>query len=496
MTDRRHQPGWAALAGAAGLAAALPLWSSRFLPFQDAPQHLAAVRVIADYGDPFFGFQRFFEIDLGRWQYLGFYLPAALFAKAVGPDAAVRLVLTLVALALPAAAWMLLGAFGRDRRLAVFAPAVFHTAPLYLGFFNFVSSVPATLAVVALAERELRAPSTRRAVLAALAALVLFSLHPSALALALGAAAVLAASAELPLSRRLRGLLPFLPAALLFVGWTGLDLLSQRGAGAGAGGGGVVFPPLREKALDVLRLGNVLAGHADEAFALALGAIWLAAVLVSARGPREARAFRLPLLAGATFAAYLATPAAVGFAGFIHLRALPFLAAVALLSPVLAEGRATNLLCGAAVALQVAYAGTLVTVYRAFDREAEAAQLEQVLAAAAPARRLLALIPEKRSSIVQFAAYTHFGLYYQLARGGRARLNFAEYPWTPVRFRSDPAPPPLRRSWEASPELFDASRDGADADYLLVRGPGPDPGPPFALERRAGRWLLYARAPR
>src|SRR5205814_5521506 len=179
---------WPALCACAALAAVFPLWVGRFLPYQDAPQHLAAIRVLADYHAPGFAFEKWFEIDLLRSQYVGFYLPAALLSRVCGPEVACRLVLSAIALALPAATWMFLRSFGRDVRLAVFAPALFHTAPLYLGFFNFVESIPATIFVIALVERELHAPVRARAALLAVAAVVLLYLHPSALALALGAA--------------------------------------------------------------------------------------------------------------------------------------------------------------------------------------------------------------------------------------------------------------------------------------------------------------------
>ena len=154
---------WPLLVALATAAAIAPFWASELLPYQDAPQHIAAVRVLADYHSPGFAFDRWFELDLGRLQYLGFYLPAAAIARATGPDAAVRIMLSLIAVATSAAFWMLLGAFGRDRRLAVFAPAVFHTTPLYLGFFNFIESIPLALALLALTERELRGPAVRRA---------------------------------------------------------------------------------------------------------------------------------------------------------------------------------------------------------------------------------------------------------------------------------------------------------------------------------------------
>jgi len=185
-------------------------------------------------------------------------LPAAALAKLVGPQTACRIVLTLVVFGLPAACWLLLRAFDRDTRLSVFAPAAFHTVPLYMGFFNFVASVPVAIAAVALVERELRAPSRGRAVLLAAAAAALFWLHPSAVA----------------------------------------------------------------------------------------------------------------------------------------------------------------------------------------DR----ASFEQVLRAAEPGRRLVSLMFQQRSRWFQFDPYMQFGMCYEVERGGRARYNFAEVPWTPIRFRSDAPPVPSRRT--------------------------------------------------
>jgi hypothetical protein len=479
---------WPALCALAAVAAVLPLWGGRFLPFQDAPQHLAAIRVLADYDVPGFAFQRWFEIDLARSQYLGFYLPAALLARALGPEAACRVVLSLIAFALPAASWMFLRSFDRDPRLAVFAPSLFHSAPLYLGFFNFVESIPATILVIALFERELRAPRKGRAAALALAAAALLYLHPSGLALALGAGAVLAASSGAGWQRILRALSTFAPAVALLAAWMAKSLFAQSPRVVGHTG--ATWQPLRDRLLDLLRFWNVLAGHADEAFVAALLLCWLAAALAPGR-PREPRWWRLPILAGCLAAAYLAVPESVGAAGSLHLRAIPLLAFVTLSAPALAPGRITSLLLAAAVALQLAYDARLVAVHRAFDAEAEAPQLEQVLRAAEPGRRLLSLMSDPQSRLVQFQAYQHFGMYYQEERGGRVRRNFAELPWTPVRFRAGTDAVPLPPGWEEHPDWFDPAREGAEADYLLVRGPAPDPKGPFAVKARAGRWTLY-----
>jgi hypothetical protein len=190
--------------------------------------------------------------------------------------------------------------------------------------------------------------------------------------------------------------------------------------------------------------------------------------------------------------AYLATPVGLGYAWYIHTRALPFLAFITLASTVLARRRLTAGLLAAAAALQIGYAARLVALYRAFDAEADRASLEQVLRATEPGRRLVSLMFQQRSRWFQFDPYMHFGMYYEVERGGRARYNFAEVPWTPIRFRSDAPPVPEPPDWFFRPERFDSRRHASDTDYVLTRGGAGDPGAPFVLLERAGPWSLYA----
>ncbi|HET9751977.1 MAG TPA: hypothetical protein VFP52_03410, partial [Myxococcales bacterium] len=242
--------------------------------------------------------------------------------------------------------------------------------------------------------------------------------------------------------------------------------------------------------MELLRFGNVLAGSRDEVFVLGLAALFAGAVAVAGR-PRLQRGYRLPLLALLTLAAYMVAPFDMGYMGYIHLRALPFLMLLIIASPSIAPGRATSIMLATAAALTVAYSLTLAAAYRAFDREAEASELSQVLRAAAPGKRLIAVIEATQSRVVQFQAYLHFAAYYEVLRGGRARYNFAETPWTPVRFRKGAEPVPLPRSWELRPRQLDLGYATSDEDYVLVRAPGPVPGG-FELVSRAGRWSLYA----
>lgn len=147
-----------------------------------------------------------------------------------------------------------------------------------------------------------------------------------------------------------------------------------------------------------------------------------------------------------------------------------------------------------AVAAQIGYQAHLVTVYKAFDREAEVSSLRQVLGAADPGKRLIGLLQRTESAVVQYKPYLHFAAWYEVLRGGRARYNFAETPWTPVRFRGGTEPVALERSWELRPLELDVALAVSDEDYVLTRdAPGPAG---FELVARAGSWSLYAPAAR
>lgn len=508
IPSRLPRLAWPALAATSGAAAAVPLWCSHFLPFQDAPQHLAAIGMLAGRGSAALATGRWFEVDFAHAQYAGFYLPAAWLARLVGPDAAIRLLLTLVALLLPLSVWMLLRAFRHDPRLAVFAPALLHTAPLYIGVYNFVAAVPVGLLGIALVERQLRSPALVRGFAIALVSVGLLYLHLSALVILVGAAVALSLTAEGPPRARLvRGLVPLVPAVAMLLFWsTRSTPVYPVDVVVGALKLGPLWQSPLAQAHDLWRFANVLPGRFDEAVIAALALIWIALALGGAPRGASDRAWRLPLLAGGLLAAYFMAPIESGYIAYIPLRAVPFLAALAGCSVALAQTRRTSWLLGAAAAVQLVYAAKLVAVYRSFDVEASPPELERVLSAAEPGHRVLSLMLSRKSKVVHFEPYLHFGLYYEVLRGGRVRFNFGELPWMPVRFRRDLPADRLPLYWEFTPGWFDWKQARADADYILVRVPdpqgdpadGPEPGPEFAdgweLQARAGRWEMFARS--
>src|SRR5919205_1710424 len=164
-TEASH-PMWRWLLLACALANVAALWSGPYLPFTDLPQHAAAIATIRHWSDPAWKSQEYFTFDVGRSQYLLYYLAGALLAFPLGTAERANLVLlSLVALALPYALRSLLRAMRADERLALFAVPLFWSQSLLIGFFNYLAALPVMLWGLGLAVRDAEDPRPRRTAL-------------------------------------------------------------------------------------------------------------------------------------------------------------------------------------------------------------------------------------------------------------------------------------------------------------------------------------------
>src|SRR6188768_3525006 len=169
----------------------VPLFAGRYLPFFDYPAHLSVPAALRYRTDPATEIARLWELDLrlvpNAFHYA--FTWAASFVMSL--ESASRLFVALFCVAaLPAAGAFVLRELGRDFRLAILIVPVCWNQCLWFGFIGFCAALPMSLVVLALLDRELRAPSLRlRLGLAALVALLAFT-HFFVLALTLGLAVV------------------------------------------------------------------------------------------------------------------------------------------------------------------------------------------------------------------------------------------------------------------------------------------------------------------
>jgi len=225
-----------------GLSAAciFPIFRVQYLPIQDLPQHLAAIRVLHDFDDPVLRFSQFFELQLLRTQYLTVYFATHLLAYVLDLELAIRLVIAVVLLSVPWSLAALLRALGKDQRFALLAFPLAYNAHFLLGFLNFIAAIGLmlyglTLAVQLREREQARVSTTRHAVLLGAVALACFYSHvvPFAL-LGLGVGLI---ALERDLRAVVRRLVPLVPCAIAAALWLETSAAGQATLAAAQGAG-------------------------------------------------------------------------------------------------------------------------------------------------------------------------------------------------------------------------------------------------------------------
>jgi hypothetical protein len=501
----RIASGWSALFEVAFAAAAVhavtPLFAVAHPPIQDLPQHLAAVRVLADYGDPDLGFAQYFEVVLFRTQYLGYYLAAIVLSWPLGVLRANLLLLAVAVAGTPYALRFLLRSLGRDGRLAVLAFPLLWNAHLILGFLNFVAAIPLALLGLGLAARLRLSPTRRDAVLLGVVTVVTFTMHVVPFAfLGLGAA-LLGLDVRDPRGT-VRRWTPLVPGALATLVWTQLAPAGRSTLDAASGAGGAQFvAPLRALSEVPMWLTDVLQGSTDDALLVAYGLLVVFAAAAAplggrAKGPAVPPGLAARIGAFAPLAAilYFVTPASYDWIWPINAR-FPLLA---LLFAIVALPRARGWV-GAVVLIGGLGLGVAMTeqVREAFVRveEEEVGALDEALEAIPEGARVAALVFDRGSRHVKFSPFIHSAGWVQARRGGAVMFTFADFPQSPFVFREDRRPPRVPPRWEWTPERVRPDPDLDWYTHVLTRG-GPGRiarDPDWERIFEADRWRVFRR---
>ena len=504
---------------ASSVALAVPFFfGGTYLPLLDLPQHLGTIAILAG-GAPEQAFDVYYETRLLATPFL---LPL-LAAAALATERTVAVV------ALPAATAYALKSFGRDPRSALLAAPLGFGAFLYMGFLYFCLSLPLLMLYLGWWRRRCGAESfgPRDWSAGVVLGLLLFSAHVMTFGFACGAALLIALCARGPgselegsddgerspgaslraLGASLKRAGHLLPGLAVFVAWVALSQVAERGdLGRMEAGAMADEAPEFRAPLVALRAWpdwflSVYRGDADEGLALA----WLTlfAVFAVARrssgAAKEGLAERLPaLMLIAAVALYFALPFAYRGIYPISARMTPIAALLVLLVP---RGRlvAPRAALWVGLALSLATAAVHTGGVRVF--QPEVGPLADAVEEIRPGSRVMTLILDRDSEVMNMPVFVHFGQYAVAARGGVAELSMVNFTKSPVRYVERQAPPRLPARFEWSPHLFDFTKHGRYFDYFLVReeverstevlfGTGADE------VRRAGRyghWTLYRR---
>lgn len=496
MQRLRSVRGSSWLVFAAALLATIPAWIVGHPPITDWPFHEATIRVLRSFHDPAFGFDQHYELQLGRTQYIAYYLIGAGLAFVVGVKVAqVLLVSSYLAGTVLGVRAMLL-ALKKDERLALLAVPLLYNVLFMFGLLPFLVGVPAMLFALALTIEQKRAPTVGRGIGLALLVVLLFHLHFFPFGVfALGA--MLLAPWSKPRAFFVHSA-PFAPAVALAVRW-------MFGTEAGKLSSGALFEKhairqpiqsLREVWQWLLDVGP------DDLDDLILVGFMLALVAAAALSQGDADdsatdARALGLLPIVCLVLYFLLEEGHGYIWIIAQR-FPFLFLL-LLIPLARMPKGVR---GEALAFMfAALASAAITVtakrFVRFELE-EVGDIDDAVAHLPPRAKVAALIFERGSNVVHHSPFLHFGSYVQTANGGVVQFSYAGYAHWPFDYLPGKSPPPggsARLRWEWTPEQTSASGElRTYYDYVLTRGTGFDAARNgFHARFEGNRWTVWER---
>jgi hypothetical protein len=457
----------------------LPLWSVKYPPMVDLPQHAAQISIWKNLHDPRFGFAEFFELEL-RTPYLATYALARLFAEVTSILVALKLVISLSVVGLPLALQVFLRRASVSRWWSLIGFPLAYGYSFRWGFLSFMVGVPATFLFLAVVLDYARRPTARLAALVAGLALALFWIHVLVLLFCAGVATLVIVSASPGPRAALTRVAPLAGPLPLLLLWTSRD----RGRIDGPMFWG----------LGVHRVHDLFAlyGYYSRAMPLVYLAVVVLVITLRARGPGGARPGGFWPLALAA-ALVLFWPFRIFGTAFVSPRfsvfLLPFL--IAWLRP--AAPRAVPV---ALVSLTALVSAFLVPRFRAF--EAETRDYDAVAARIAPRPRIRPLIFLHGDDF----EFLHFPAWTQADKGGLYGFSFASS-YTVARYKPS-APGLMGFDAEHHPEAFDFAREAGLYDHFVVHADAPDAAlaarlfhgaSGVSLVGSAGAWHVFRATP-
>jgi hypothetical protein len=456
------------------LVVVLPLWTHRWLPIQDLPEHLATISVIHDVhiGGPA---KETFAPDLLHTQYVIFYVLGDLFSYVVTVRVAGLLMLTVLMLGLVASMYALLAALGRDPRLALLMVPILPNTQLVIGLIQFLAGIPFMLYGWSLAIRYREEPRTRTAVGLAVVAVLIFYSHIVAFGLFGIGMLVLA-----PRRGIVRYLATLVPAGLLCIHWAFFTVSGSFVINAVTSGAENKdlwafwrsFHQFYDIALDTYR------DSADEKVFVLTATIALVLALLAKKQHATVSTLRWLIIPAICVVLFFRSEGTNGFLGHIRDR----FAIVAVFSVIPALRMPRGWLGHAGTGAMMVASGMSAETFNwhctTFERD-EVGDFSGALDHIPAGKRVAGLIFDAESKLFYQHPVLHYPAYYLVEKGGMVSFSFAGYSHWPYRFlpHKDPlgASPPVFL-WEWQPERVSVHEELAPSyDYVITRGPGFHP---------------------
>jgi hypothetical protein len=444
------------------------------------PEHVAAAATLRHWFDPAWHTRETYTLAFGKSQYLAYHVAVALLdVTGKDPILANRILLTLVAVALPFAMRSLVRAYRTDERLALLACPLFWCRPVVIGFLPYVAALPVLIFALSLVVRQRRAPTWRRACALAALSLLVFYLHLSAYAVLVVVSLVLTA---LPGRSEEAAPRPWLVTAVSSSAWLAPSLIALAAwalMSESDGGPALLAHETAVRYVPQSSLGlffavwthDVWISHFDEYLGVGF---WLIVVWLGAQRRSAEPAGTWGLAARvAPFACvlilYLVVPFKIGAGAMLNVRLGVLMALLLLVVPRPDPGPASRWAFLLAAVLTVGGAvNAAVHIHRS---QRELGDFDAVLAQIRPGARVLALHFSRDSEITHSAPWVHVLGYHRLRSGGVASMSFSEMSHWPIQYVPSARPPKKEvLFWDFAPCLFRNSTDGAYYDVIVSRG--------------------------
>jgi hypothetical protein len=499
MTERNERLAWSITVAAFLCLALWPLWSARFPPMQDYPQHLFHAQALRVHNDPAFDYNRYYEFRL-RPIYATFFLTTLFFAKFVPIEIAGKLSLSLYPLLIAIVVLKLGRRLGKSFApwgALLFFPLAFNQ-DYFLGTLNYILSLPililALLDFEDLMEGDLRAwPVVRHSFWQ----VVLFVTHP----LSFLAYVTMAVVAAIITQRRTNKFWSKLATAmgiavlLLGAGWIENKAIPSSEVSAP----GIFWLPLKlTMQLFALMFTGMQRWRGADSVAVILWGGTFAGILGALLFDwKEREISSLParqlIFLTMGIMGVLVLPFRIG--NFTYLNTRISAIVYFLVALLVAHVRFRGWLAGC-VAVLLGLCMIRSTAKQA-RLSAEVAEIVPVVYKIPPNSRILPLVFDRGSPELDrfsFDPHVHDYNYYHILIGGGFNPYVSGSPLQPVQYKSGaerPAPAEYR------PEEFTWSIHSADYQYFLARGaPASFAGymaPTCDKLFVSGKWTLFAR---
>jgi hypothetical protein len=493
------KPNWGLIVACivCAIATLIPLWSVKYLPMVDLPQHTAQVSIWIHYHDPAYGFAQQFELN---WftPYLGGYALARFFALFVPILAAMKLVVTLAVLALPLSLLFLLRRTGGDVwwSLAGFPLAFGHCYAW--GFFNFLIGIPLCLIFIGLGYSHATKPTRRGAAWLAVLSVLLFFAHFYVLIFG----SVVVFFFVLRFTRGLRQITVRMIPLLTSLPLVGVWVWQTLTKGAQPSYGDLWDWGFRR----LTDLPGHLFGFPFDGLATGLGVIFLLLLTITLAWPGKLRKdFIIWVPALLAFVIYFFAPHGIFGTQYTYQRFSIFVVTLAFIAENPKVGTPFFRFLRGMFLLALVLGWMTILTFRYMGFNQEAGDFDQIKKVMEPQKKVMALIFDRDSEAVPGPFFLHFANYYQAEKGGSLVFSPAIHFHMLARYKKGMAPPHVRPGFEWEPLAFDGKYQ-TGYEYFLMRMPKADvakaygiPGPfihsragvPVRLLANKGRWFLY-----